>query len=142
FQPGHAELLTGSRIGLVVPQQSLRASVKKVFARTPGLSKDMVLTPYDVANASARYDVLVVDEAHRLTQYGAQAMGTLTKAYREVSQRLALPGERWEELTQIDWIVRSSKHQVFVLDEGQGVRPIDVSQASLDRLRTLARADT
>ncbi|MFW2513693.1 DNA/RNA helicase domain-containing protein [Demequina sp. SO4-13] len=141
FQPGHAELLQGARIGLVIPQQSLRKSVKRVFERTPGLSQDMVLTPYDVAKSDRWYDLLIVDESHRLTQYGAQAMGTLTKAYREHSQRLARDGESWEDLTQIDWIVRSSKHQVFLVDEGQSVRPMDVSRGSLAKLRAVASTD-
>ncbi|BDZ43713.1 hypothetical protein GCM10025865_30120 [Paraoerskovia sediminicola] len=45
FVAGNAELLQGRRLGLVVPQQSLRASVQKVFAKTPGLSRKMVLSP-------------------------------------------------------------------------------------------------
>lgn len=139
FELDRRALLHGARIGLVVPQQSLRASIRKVFARTPGLHKSMVLTPYDVANADDEFDLLVVDETHRLTQYGAQAMGTLTKAYRETSQRLAAPGEEWERLTQIDWIMRRSRHQVFLLDEGQGVRPIDVPTSALQGLRAAAR---
>ncbi len=140
FLPDHRALLKDARIGLVVPQQSLRKSIQKVFAKTPGLSKDMVLTPYEVAKHAEPFDLLVVDETHRLTQYGAQAMGTLTASYREVSQRLALPGEDWTTLTQVDWIVRRSRHQVFLLDEGQGVRPIDVDGAALTQLRQDARS--
>jgi len=139
FGEGYPELLGGSRIGLVVPQQSLRRSVKNVFKRTPGLREDMVLTPYEVAKSNEPYDLLIVDETHRLTQYAAQSMGTLTAAFREISQRLAHDGEDWKALTQVDWIVRHSRHQVFLLDEGQGVRPADVPSASLTKLRELAR---
>jgi hypothetical protein len=84
------------------------------------------------------FDLLIVDETHRLTQYAAQAMGTLTRDFRAISQRLARPGEDWESLTQIDWINRSSRHQVFLLDESQGVRPADVPYSSLDALRVVA----
>lgn len=138
FEHDRRALLKGARIGLVVPQQSLRASIKNVFARTPGLTKDMVLTPYQVAKSEQDFDLLVVDETHRLTQYGAQSMGTLTKSYREINGLLARSGEDWQELTQIDWIIRRSKHQVFLLDEGQGVRPIDVPSRALARLRANA----
>lgn len=142
FTPGYPELLRGARLGLVVPQQSLRASIKQVFRSVPGLSPDMVVTPYEVAESPERFDLLVVDETHRLTQWGAQAVGVLTKKYREISQRLALPGENWEELTQVDWILRRSKHQVFLLDEGQAVRPHDVPQRVLQSLRDrAARSD-
>ncbi|MHA6511531.1 DNA/RNA helicase domain-containing protein [Tessaracoccus sp. Z1128] len=141
FTPGHPEMLAGARIGLVVPQQSLRQSIRRVFDKTPGLSGDMVLTPYDVASDARDYDILVVDETHRLTQYGAQAMGTLTKRFGENSMRLALGHEDWKQLTQIDWVMRRSRHKIFLLDQGQGVRPIDVTAASLDRLRGIARAE-
>lgn len=139
FTPGHPELLAGVRIGLVVPQQSLRASIKEVFKRTPGLSTDMVLTPYEVAKSLRDFDFLVVDETHRLTQYAAQAMGTLTRDFATYSQQFARPNEDWRQLTQIDWIVRKSRHQVFLLDEGQGVRPADVPADDLRLLRSLAR---
>ncbi|MGV8845280.1 DNA/RNA helicase domain-containing protein [Tessaracoccus sp.] len=141
FVPGHAELLAGARIGLVVPQQSLRKSIRRVFKRTPGLTEAMVVTPYDVAKDPLDYDVLIVDETHRLTQYGAQAMGTLTKSFRENSQRFVLEGEHWEDLTQIDWVTRRSQHQIYLLDEGQGVRPVDVPQEALARLRDGAREE-
>jgi len=139
FTEGYPQLLASARIALVIPQQSLRKSVKNVFKRTPGLTEDMVLTPYEVAKSPTPFDLLIVDETHRLTQYAAQAMGTLTKSYREISQRLARPGEDWQTLTQIDWIIRSSRHQVFLLDEGQGVRPADVPHQSLGTLRSTAR---
>ena len=141
FMPGHPELLDGARIGLVVPQQSLRQSIKRVFDKTPGLSRDMVVTPYEVASDPLAYDILIVDETHRLTQYGAQAMGTLTKSFRENSQKLATGGDDWTGLTQIDWVMRRSRHQVFLLDEGQGVRPIDVPNAALEQVRRIAQAD-
>src|SRR5690606_16741495 len=126
FSAGHPELLSRRRIGIVVPQQSLRASIKNVFRSVPGLSPTMVLTPYEVASSPERYDLLVVDsperydllvvdETHRLTQWGAQAMGVLTKQFREHSQSLARPGENWEDLTQIDWVLRKSEHQIFLL---------------------------
>lgn len=138
FTEGHPELLRGKRIGFVVPQQSLRASIKKVFRQTPGLDQSMVLTPFDVAKEGEHYDLLVVDEAHRLSQLAAQAMGTLTKSFKETNARLASPGEDPAALTQIDWIMRHSTHQIFLLDEGQGVRPADVDRAALDGLRDAA----
>lgn len=139
FVEGHRELLEAFRVGLVVPQQSLRRSIKEVFKRTPGLSQSMVLTPYEVAKAEGQFDLLIVDETHRLTQYGAQAMGTLTRDFRGYSQRLARPDEKWENLTQLDWIIRKSKQQVFLLDRDQSVRPMDLPPQVIERLRQLAR---
>lgn len=36
FVPGHRELLNEFKIGLVIPQQSLRTSIQSVFRRVPG----------------------------------------------------------------------------------------------------------
>src|SRR5699024_2909340 len=44
----------------------------------------------------------------------------------------------WRDLTQIDWVIRKSQHQVFLLDQGQGVRPIDVPSSALAELRANA----
>src|SRR5690606_17338244 len=41
----------------------------------------------------------------------------------------------WESLTQIDWIKKKSNHQIFLLDSGQSVRPIDVPERALLPLR-------
>jgi DUF2075 family protein len=139
FLRDHAELLDDARFGFVIPQQSLRDSVRKVFAHTPGLSSEMVVSPYDVGLDESGYDVLLVDEAHRLTRYGGN--GPLTGRYNAISQSLAADDEDWRQLTQLDWIMRRSRHQVFFVDTGQSVRPIDVSAASLAKLREKARRE-
>lgn len=61
FLDDRRHLLGDLRIGLVIPQQSLRASVKKVFAKTPGLAKHMVLSPFEVGMSTLAYDLLIVD---------------------------------------------------------------------------------
>lgn len=52
------------KVGFVVPMQSLRESLKNVFDSIDGLSSSMILKPTEVVNDY--YDLLVVDEAHRL----------------------------------------------------------------------------
>ena len=44
FTVANTTTLTGLRIGLVVPQQSLRKSIQAVFSQTPGLDARMVLS--------------------------------------------------------------------------------------------------
>lgn len=86
FQPGHRELLQGRRIGFVIPQQSLRKTISKVFKRTPGLSGVDVLSPYTVAASQEGWDFLIVDEAHRLTAVRAPL------AVRSTSGRVTCSG--------------------------------------------------
>lgn len=132
FVEGNRELLADARIALVVPQKSLRNSIRSVFKQVPGLDPGMVMTPYDVGRSEEDFDVIIVDEAHRLTQYGKQSMGTLTKEFREITTRLF--GRPDPSRTQIDWIVARSRHQIFLLDALQSVRPIDVPTNALREL--------
>ncbi|MCY7412506.1 MAG: DUF2075 domain-containing protein, partial [Salinibacterium sp.] len=138
FAEGFRELLTGIRIGLVVPQQSLRESIKKVFRKTPGLHPDMVMTAFDVGMADEHFDLLVVDESHRLNQRANQPSGVQNKKFRDITEKLF----GWDDTTktQLDWIRAKSKHQIFLLDAAQSVRPADVPAELLRELVQDAQA--
>ena len=141
FVQEHRELLTGFRLGLVVPQQSLRTSLRRVFARTPGLDGGMVLTPFDVGASTVKYDLLVVDEAHRLNHRANQASGPQNARFAAIN--VALFGSDSDHHTQLDWITEQSRHQIYLLDAEQSVRPADlpapVQQELLDRARAAGR---
>ena len=55
------------KIGFVVPQTSLRKTLKGIFKSIYGLKASDILSPSDVTKQN--YDILLVDEAHRLHQY-------------------------------------------------------------------------
>jgi DUF2075 family protein len=126
FVPGYPELLTDFRVGLVVPQQSLRRSIKSVFRKTPGLSPKQVLSPFEVGTSSERFHLLIVDEAHRLNQRAAQAAGPLNKMFVDINKQLF--GQDDLALTQLDWINAQSDHQIYLLDGAQAVRPADLPE--------------
>ncbi|WBU37871.1 DNA/RNA helicase domain-containing protein [Homoserinibacter sp. YIM 151385] len=138
FVSENRDLLAGARVGIVVPQQSLRDSIKKVFRRTPGLSATMVLTPFQVGESPEEFDLLIVDEAHRLNQRANQASGVQNRKFRDIN--VALFGEDDTSKTQLDWIVAKSRHQILMLDAAQSVRPADLPleqiQAIVDRARS------
>ncbi len=132
FVDGYRELLTGIRIGLVVPQQSLRESIKKVFRKTPGLRPDMVMTAFEVGFAEEAFDLLIVDESHRLNQRANQPSGVQNKNFSLITERLF--GTDDKSKTQLDWITAKSRHQIFLLDAAQSVRPADVPAELLNSL--------
>jgi DUF2075 family protein len=132
FIPEIRELLADIQIGLVVPQQSLRESIKKVFRKTPGLRPDMVMTPFDVGFADQHFDLLIVDETHRLNQRANQPSGVQNKNFQLITEKLF--GSDDPTKTQLDWIRAKSKHQIFLLDAAQSVRPADVPPELLDEL--------
>lgn len=115
------------KIGLVVPMSSLRATISKVFSKIKGLKSNMVIGPNDVVKDE--YDLLIVDESHRLQRRkGIMGYG----AFDNVNNRLGLD----KNGTQLDWIMKSSKHQIFFYDENQSVKPADIRPEDFKKLNT------
>lgn len=129
FVPESRALLASLRMALVIPQQSLRESVKKVFKKTSKLDPKMVMTPFQIGESATEFDLVLVDETHRLGQRANQASGVQNKKFREINK--ALYGEDAPRYTQLDWIKARSKHQLLLLDGEQSVRPHDLSPAVL-----------
>lgn len=115
------------KIGLVIPMENLRSTLKKVFRSIKGLNSNMVLSPHDVGKNDEIYDLLIVDEAHRLrrrknlTQYG-----TFDGNNRKMN--LGNLG------TELDWILLKSKYQIFFYDENQSIKPTDIRKEYFDKL--------
>jgi DUF2075 family protein len=78
------------------------------------------------------FDLLIVDEAHRLNQRANQASGPLNKKFTEITE--ALFGLNDLHKTQLDWIMKKSTHQIFLLDAAQSVRPADLPPAVVEKL--------
>lgn len=138
FVAGTRELFANLRLGIVIPQQSLRKSVKKVLQRTPGLDPRMVLSAFDVGKAEP-FDVLIVDEAHRLNQRANQPAAALNKNFASINERLF--GADHVSYTQLDWIRAQSAHQIFLVDIAQSVRPADLPEGTLRRLLDEAKTN-
>lgn len=124
FQPGFKEIFANLKIGLVIPQISLRKTVSKVFSRTPGLDPNMVLDPFEVGEIEEIFDLLIVDESHRLQQRANQPAAERNIKYANINQKLF--GSDDKSKTQLDWITNRSRHQIFLLDSAQSVKPADL----------------
>ena len=115
------------KIGLVIPMDNLRTTLKKVFKSIKGLNSKMVLSPHEVGKSDEKYDLLIVDEAHRLrrrknlTQYGT---------FDENNRKMNLGNSG----TELAWILLKSKYQIFFYDEGQSIKPTDVRKEDFDKL--------
>ena len=110
-------------IGFVVPQTSLRKTMERIFKSIYNLSPADVLGPSDVTKK--KYDILLVDEAHRLHQYkNISYMG----AFRKSCERIGLT----TEADEVDWILHQSKCAILFYDRDQVVGPsgIDVHRFS------------
>lgn len=115
------------KIGLVIPMDNLRTTLKKVFKSIKGLNSNMVLSPHDIGKSDEIYDLLIVDEAHRLrrrknlTQYGT---------FDKNNEKMNLG----KDGTELDWILLKSKYQLFFYDEGQSIKPTDIRKSDFSKL--------
>ena len=113
-------------IGYVVPMTSIRKTLKTVFSKTKnGLKASMVIGPFDVFKT--QYDVLFVDEAHRLAQY--KNIG-----FRGEFKKNALKlGKSPEDITQLDMLIANSKYKVLVYDKNQTVKGSDITNEQFNK---------
>lgn len=137
FNSENKKLLEDLHIGLVIPQQSLRASVRKVFKLTSRLDQKMVLDVFELGSSSRKFDLLIVDEAHRLNQRSNQSSAYLNRKFSEINHSLF--GSDDDAFNQLDWIEIQSSHRVFLLDQAQSVRPGDLSKYVQEKLVTSAK---
>ena len=114
------------KIGIVFPQKSLRTSLKDVFKGIKGLSPDMVLDTTDVVNnyisTGEKYDLLIVDEAHRLKCRNKGHLSFYGR-FDECNRKLGLDKMKG---TELDWIYMCSKNQIIFRDDLQTIRPCDI----------------
>ena len=120
-----AEEIGNLKVGLVLPQTTLQKTVGDVFEKVDGLSRDMVLAPTklleNINYPEEKYDILIVDEAHRLNQRKALIS---YPAYDKMNKALGLD----EEGTALDWVIKCSKRQVLFYDPMQAVHPADINE--------------
>lgn len=137
FQGGYKEILTDWEVGLVIPQQSLRRTIQNVFKSIPGLDKRMVLSPFEVGKSTQRYDLLIVDEAHRLKLRSNMPSAAQNIDFKEINERLF--GSDPDEKTQLDWVISQSDNQILLIDAEQSVMPSDLTEGSIQRLELDAK---
>lgn len=113
------------KIGLVVPMTALRSTLTRVFRKIPGLKSSQVIGPADVIKE--KYDLLIVDEAHRLKRRVNIAN---YQSFDEVNRKLGFD----TSATELDWILASSTQQIFFYDRNQSVRPSDVPEERFAKL--------
>ena len=108
FLEGNRELLAALRVALVIPQQSLRRSVQRVFAKTPRLDPKLVLSPFQFAESAGAFDLVFVDEAHRLGQRANQASGEQNKKFRNINRAAVRSRRSLTHSTRLDPSAQSS----------------------------------
>jgi len=122
-------------IGFVVPMKELYSVMKRIFTSIDGLSADMVLRPKEVMKHN-RYDVLFVDEAHRLYRRCNLSSAKAYSDFDAINKSLMADAYRKDvnDYTELDWIIRQSRYQVLFYDERQRIRSCDIDVERYKRI--------
>ena len=118
------------KVGLVIAMKPLRTTFKKVFRKIKALKSSQVIGPNDVAKDI--YDVLIVDEAHRLKKRFKLSSPGEYVAFDKTNLKLNLGSDA----TQLDWMSKQTNNLILFFDEFQSVRPSDISPKSIKIIAT------
>lgn len=119
------------KVGYVVAMTSFRKTLQSVIREMAKKNRQLkgikIIGPCDVKNNV--YDVLIVDEAHRLKQTKA-AGADIGKIYN-INEKLGFDRIKGN---QLDWIIKQSQIQILFYDENQSVRPNDIDKTYFDKI--------
>lgn len=106
-------LLTDANIAICIPQSSLRRTLKNMLRLAK--IKVKVIKPIDMSkDLETKYDLLIIDEAHRLKQH----FNKQAKDLKHLEEG---------KYTELDFAHKKSKHLVLMFDSNQTVRPADLN---------------
>lgn len=117
------------KMGLVIAMSSFRQTIKNVFKNVEGLHQNMVIGPSDLAKGE--YDILLVDEAHRLRK-----RVNLTN-YASFDNTARALGYDPKETNELEWVEKQSKKSLYFYDPKQSIKPTDVDQEDFENLKVL-----
>jgi len=111
-------------IAFVLPMTGIRKTMKIVFKDFGnGLTASLVMSPSDITKK--KYDIVIVDESHRLCAYRNIVN---RDAYKKASARVGLD---YTKDNQLDWIIKQSKYSVLFYDEDQTVKGSDITLSEM-----------
>lgn len=113
-------------IALVAPNISSRFTLQKVFSKMSPLKRSMVIGPHGVRKR--QYDVLIVDEAHKLKK--KKFLSYEYKLYAEVNRHFGLG----EGATQLDWMLKAARCVVLIYDPQQRFLPSNIPIEDIKKL--------
>jgi hypothetical protein len=117
------------KMAFVVPMSSFRGTMKQVFKNIKGLKANMVIGPAQVARE--KYDILVVDESHRLRK--KKSIGAYIGAFNKAAEKLGLNPDKTSEL---EWIDLQSEKAILFYDKNQSIKPSDTNIEDFIKLKS------
>ena len=113
----------GKDAALVFSMTSIRKTVQEVFKSVLGMD-EKVIGPADLRKK--KYEVLIVDEAHRLNRRKNLANYGI---FDKVNQHFGLDNDG----DQLDWISKSADITILFYDSLQSIKPSDIEPEKLQK---------
>lgn len=120
------------KMGLVIAMSSFRKTIQNVFGNIQGLNRNLVIGPSDLANS--KYDILFVDEAHRLRQ---RINLTNYASFDNTARSLGLVPSKTNEL---EWTQLRSQKALYFYDPKQSIKPTDVKAEAFNKIKVDANS--
>lgn len=131
FKSPFNERFKGKKLAMVVPNQSLKGSIAKVFSGISNLKNSIdLLSPIDFGSSDKMYDVTFVDEAHLLKMSNQEVHKANRAKVDSINTKLFNDNETH---TELEWIISKSKNVVMVYGD-QRIRPNNISKHDLPTL--------
>ena len=119
------------KIWLVIPMKNLRKTLHDdVFNNISWLNQNQVLSPNDIVKENNIWDILIVDEAHRLRQRKNLPSASEYVNFDKNNKKLWF----WPDGTELDWIIKKSKYQIFLYDKKQTIKPTDIDKNKFEAI--------
>ncbi|MDN3706276.1 DUF2075 domain-containing protein [Myroides ceti] len=115
-------------MALVIPMASFRKTITNVFKNVKGLSGKMVIGPSEIVKQ--RYDLLIVDEGHRLRR--RINLGSYFGTFDKNNEALNLDKMT---ATELDWVQLQSKKSIIFYDQFQSIKPSDILKEEFNQLK-------
>lgn len=134
------------KIGFIVPQQSLREDLEKVFKKVDGINEKIIFSPGSDEFGKWKedeFDILFVDEAHRLRHASYNGKNNCIKNspcknFQDACSHL-FPNDSWTEKNQLDVLLKCAKHVVLFYDENQSISTNDITPQEWKNSISLSR---
>lgn len=117
------------KIKIIQPDPPLRKSLQNVASSISGLHKNDIISPTDLSkekfgfkNGKNDYDIILVDEAHKLKQ----RQNIVNYKSYDKTNKILYPGkskDQLDKITQLDWVMKQAKLPIFFYDPLQAIRP-------------------
>lgn len=119
------------KIAYVAQMSSLRKTIGSVLKKIPHLRAGDAMGPNQIVNkANEPFDIVFVDEAHRLWQY--KRLGNATNSYKNACRKLYGDDVNPSDVTTLDWLFDCSRTRVLVYDRFQTVKDSDITPLQFD----------